>query len=282
MPWIALVTGANKGIGKAIVYALAFKMATDYPEKRIIVYLGSRDEERGEDAVNELNKPGKLPSNATVKLALIDVTQRSTITQFAEQLKADKQYLDVLVNNAGMAHKGDAFDAKVVRTTLKTNCSGTYVVTQTMLPVMRKGGRIIMVSSYSGRLEILSPELQREFTKPDFKRQDINILLRQFEQSVADGTYAEKGWPRQAYGVSKVVVNAMTRLFARYLAPDNILVMACHPGYIDTDMTGGKGTGTVEEGARCPTYLATSDDPVVLNGSGKFFWSDCTVKETGY
>ena len=143
---------------------------------------------------------------------------------------------DILVNNAGVSFQG--FDAEIARKTLDVNFYGAMRTTDRLLSAMRRDGRIVMVSSGMGELSAVSPELRGRLRKSTPHAGRTQRLCDSFVRDVAAGTHAENGWPSSAYRVSKIALNAFTRLLARELASDprRILVNAVCPGWVRTDM----------------------------------------------
>jgi NAD(P)-dependent dehydrogenase (short-subunit alcohol dehydrogenase family) len=142
---VAVVTGANRGIGLEVVRQLA--------RKGMRVVLGSRDLEKGEVAARSLSLEG-----GTVFPRQLDVTDQLSIDRLLRDVTADFGQLDVLVNNAGILYdtweRGISADLNVVHTALETNLFGAWRMCQTFLPLLRKShaGRIVNVSSESGSL----------------------------------------------------------------------------------------------------------------------------------
>jgi carbonyl reductase 1 len=231
----ALVTGANRGIGLQVARELA--------ARGLRVLAAARDPGDGAYA--------RAIGAAPVRL---DVADPSTIAAVARDLGPDG--LDVLVNNAGTSMQG--FDANVARTTLDVNFAGAMRVTDAMLPHLREGARVVMVSSGMGHLSCLSRELQARFAAHDLDRRALVALMDTFVRDVSEGTHAAKGWPTSAYSVSKVGMNALTRVLARELAgdPRKILLNAASPGWVRTRMGGRGAPRSVEEGARTIVWLA--------------------------
>ena len=223
----ALVTGGNRGIGLEVCRALG---ARGYD-----VLLAARDRDEGERAAEGIPR---------ARAVALDVTDRASIDALARSLAETR--LDALVNNAGLAMQG--FDAEVVRRTLAVNLFGALDVTDALLPLLGTGSRIVMVSSGIGELEGLEPHIRARFDPPA-DRTAILDAVRDFERAVQAGRETAEGWPRSAYRISKVALNALTRVLARDLADRGILVNAVCPGWVRTRMGGTSAPRTPEEGA---------------------------------
>jgi NAD(P)-dependent dehydrogenase (short-subunit alcohol dehydrogenase family) len=236
---VAVVTGANRGIG--------YEIARQLVAQGIDVIATSRDPDEGRAAAEKM---GASPFT-------LDVTRADGIDRLAAHLVGG---LDILVNNAGISMKG--FDAEVERKTLEVNYWGAKHVTDRLLPLLRPRGRIVMVSSGMGELSSVSPALRDRFLDPALTEPDLDALASAFVRDVEAGKQAERGWPSSAYRVSKVALNALTRILARRLADDprRILVNAVCPGWVRTNMGGPSAPRSPETGARTPVWLALLPD----------------------
>jgi carbonyl reductase 1 len=251
---IAVVTGANKGLG--------FETCRQLKELDMQVILTGREEAKVKKAAGLLNKEG-----SSVSWAVLDVQDPTSISRFSEELRVKWGVIDVLVNNAGISITG-RFDEPSARLTIETNFFGPLRVTDALLPFMQKGSRIVMVSSGMGQLSCLSPELRHRFESPALTRDGLIELMREFVRSVGDGTYSGKGWPSSAYSVSKAGLNMLTRILLKELAPKGIIVNSVHPGWVRTDMGGSSAPLDVRTGAKSIVWAAT----LPANGqSGGFF-----------
>ncbi|MEO6684577.1 MAG: SDR family NAD(P)-dependent oxidoreductase [Dyadobacter sp.] len=229
---VALVTGANQGVG--------FQIAKTLAENGYIVYVGSRNLENGQKAAAEIG--------FTAHAVQLDVTLQSTISAAVERIGKEAGRLDLLVNNAAVAHAGKSGrtleeitqDGKAstasldeVRAVWETNVFGVIAVTQAFLALLRKSpaARIVNVSSGLGSLTW-----------------------------VADPAC----WAREHFGVvyaaSKTALNAVTMAFAIELEKENIKVNAVSPGFTATALNNFQGTYTVEVGAREPVRVALQTD----------------------
>ncbi|XP_008834136.1 carbonyl reductase [NADPH] 3 [Nannospalax galili] len=249
---VALVTGGNKGIGFAITRDLCRKFSGD-------VVLTARDEARGRAAVQQLQAEGLSP-----RFHQLDIDDLQSIRALRDFLRKEYGGLNVLVNNAGIAFKMDdstPFDIQA-EMTLKTNFFATRNVCTELLPIMKPHGRVVNISSLQGSkaLENCSEDLQERFRCDTLTEGDLVDLMKKFVEDTRNEVHQREGWPDSAYGVSKLGVTVLTRILARRLdekrKADRILLNACCPGWVKTDMAGEHGSRTVEEGAETPVYLA--------------------------
>lgn len=244
-PIIALVTGANKGIGRSIAEQLG--------ETGMTVLLGSRDHDRGATAEAELRAKG-IDAHAVD----LDVTKADSIRAAAKAIGDQFGRLDVLVNNAGVSGPSprlapSSADLDLVREVFEVNFFGVLAVTQAMLPLLRhsSAGRIVNISSEVGSLHAMSDP----------------------------GHYMSKLPAQAAYPTSKTALNSLTVQFAKELRGENILVNAVTPGACATDFTKGLNIDiprTAADGAKIAVKLATvgPDGPTggFFGDSGPVAW----------
>lgn len=227
---VAVVTGANRGIGLEVVRQLAragFK-----------VVLTCRDEGKGKEAQTQLASEG-----LHVDVRAVDVTESGSIRDLDLYLRKKYGRLDVLVNNAGIMldHFEDGqpvmsiidCDLAEVRKTMETNVYGALSVIKELLPLMKENhyGRIVNVSSGLGQM-------------------------------------SEMGAGYAGYRLSKAALNALTCMVADELTSENIIVNACCPGWVRTEMGGKHASRSVEEGADTIVWLCQAADG---SPSGKLF-----------
>jgi len=220
---IALISGANKGIG--------YEIARGLGAQKITVLVGARDESRGQAAAGKLKAEG-----ADARFVKLDVTDGETVKRAAERIEKEFGRLDILVNNAGIGEWGfkpSDVDLAKVREVYDTNVFGPIALTQAMLPLLRKSkhGRVVNVSSSLGSLTLSS---------------DPNSPFADF---VALG-----------YNTSKSALNAMTIQFAKELKDTPIKVNAICPGYCATDINGNSGPRSAAQGAVAAIRYATIGD----------------------
>ncbi len=221
---IALVTGANKGIGREISRQLA--------TQGVFVLIGARDRERGEQATADLRAHG-LP----VEFIQIDVTSQPDVDRAVAEVERRFGRLDILVNNAGVAldwYPGSELTVEALRETFETNVFGVFRVTKAFLPLLKKSehGRIVNMSSGLGSMT--------RHSNPTSGLTLRNMLL--------------------AYSASKAALNMMTVQFANELRSAGIKVNSACPGFTATDMNQHQGKRTVEQGAATPVRLALLPD----------------------
>ncbi|XP_017573554.1 carbonyl reductase [NADPH] 1-like [Pygocentrus nattereri] len=250
---VAVVTGANKGIGFAIVKGLCEAgFAGD-------VILTARNEQLGREAVEKIRSAGHR-----AVFHKLDITNQSSALELQKFLKENYGGLDVLINNAGIAYKNNAPEpfGEQAEVTMRTNFWGTLWVCHALFPLLKPNARVVNVSSFVSKwsLDKCSSELQAKFRDPTLSEEELCSLMNEFVAAAQRGDHESKGWPNTAYGTSKIGMTVLSIIQARALtkarAGDCILVNACSPGWVRTDMAGLNATKSPEEGAETPVYLA--------------------------
>jgi NAD(P)-dependent dehydrogenase (short-subunit alcohol dehydrogenase family) len=233
---VALVTGANKGIGLETCRQLA--------AEGIIVLLGARDAGRGETAAATLQAEG-----LDVRAVKIDVDNREDHAAIAALIEKDFGKLDILVNNAGIqvddiglqGNSTLSLSEEALRQTFDTNFFAVVALTRTLLPLLRKSdaGRIVNLSSILGSLTL--------HAQPNSPIYHAKMF---------------------AYDTSKVALNSFTVHLAQALENTKIKVNSAHPGWVKTDMGTDAAPMNIVDGAKTSVWLATlpGDGP-----SGGFF-----------
>lgn len=220
---IALVTGANKGIGLEVARQLA--------QAGLHVIIGARDDGRARAAVDDLASQGLAAQSLR-----LDVTDAASISAAASKIRQEHGRLDILVNNAGIFDPADGTPGKAsinaVRRVFETNFFGALAVTQQMLPLLRESaaGRIVNLSSSLGSLT-----LNGDPSSTYYAAQFIG------------------------YNASKAALNMLTVQLREELRGTPIVVNSVSPGFVKTDLT-GYGTMTPAEGARLPVQYALAGE----------------------
>lgn len=258
---VFLVTGSNKGIGKSIV-----KLLLQHEEKKI-VYLTSRNPDLGTKSAQELAAQG-----FDAKYHQLDITDRNSIQVLRDYLVKEHGGLDVLVNNAGIAYKSasTAPFSEQAKVTNRCNFFGTLDVCEILFPILRDNARVVNVSSMASERAFvrLSEEWKKKFSNPELTMDTLRSHINEFIAAAREGKVEERGFPKTAYGMSKVGVTFMSILQQKSmdLQGRGVIVNACCPGYVNTDMTSGHGHLTTDEGADTPTYLALLDNETSIKG----------------
>jgi len=223
---IALITGANKGIG--------FETARQLGRENTTILLGSRDQAKGEEAAARLRAEG-----FDVHPIMLDVSDSVSIQKAAAEVKEKFGRLDILVNNAGIMvddrkKKISEQTLETWRKTFATNLFGVIETTNAFLPLLRQSeaGRIVNLSSILGSIE--------------------------YHATAGSPIYESKQTP--AYNVSKSALNAYTVQLAYELRDTKIKVNAAHPGWVKTEMGGEGAMMEIEDGAKTSVSLATVAD----------------------
>jgi NAD(P)-dependent dehydrogenase (short-subunit alcohol dehydrogenase family) len=217
---VAVVTGANKGLGREIARRLA--------DEGMVVYIGARDENRGRAAAEDLGGEG-----GDVRFLQLDVTDQAQVDAAAAQVEAESGRLDVLVNNAGILLELQTpvteAGGEQLRETYAVNLIGAVAVTRASIPLLRRSApaRVVNMSTPLGSLSLIA--------NPGTHFAKMGLL---------------------AYSSSKSALNCATVLYANALRDDGVLVNAAWPGYVATDLNQNRGALTVEQGAELPVELA--------------------------
>lgn len=263
---VAIVTGANKGIGLEIVKGLCRKFNGT-------VYLTARNEERGREAVKKLVEQGLHPV-----FHPLDVTSEESVKAFAAHISSQHSGIDVLVNNAGILD----FDKSVssyedAKKLIDTNFMSLLTISKILYPLLNTAARIINLSSDWGLLSNIRKQVWLDtLAKDDLTIEEIEQFVNDFLLAAKNGKSAFVSFAGHYgdYKVSKVALSALTFVQQRQFNQqgNDISINCVHPGFVKTEMTKGMGDFTPERGARAPLYLAL-EAPQTLKGT--FVWHDC-------
>ncbi|CAN6483094.1 unnamed protein product [Victoria cruziana] len=273
----AVVTGANRGIGLQVVRRL--------PSEGITVVLTARDVKKGLEAVADLKSSGLT----TVAFHQLDVTNPASVTLLADFIRSQFGRLDVLINNAGasgtiadveglkalqikpdcwLSGRANNLVQGVLRHTpekaeecLETNYYGCKRVTEALIPLLQNStcARIVNISSLRSELKrIPNEQIREEFGNLDsLTEEKLDSLVQKFLRDFRDDKLGANGWPNMlpAYSISKVALNAYTRILAKKYP---IMCINCvHPVFVKTELNWNTGVLTVEEGAK-PSHAGSA------------------------
>ncbi|MFK8020465.1 MAG: SDR family NAD(P)-dependent oxidoreductase [Pseudomonadales bacterium] len=266
-----IVTGANKGIGLAIVEAIL----QEEPDHQVL--LGSRNTARGSKARDTLlqKNPGW---SERVQILEIDVCNENSVAQAAVEMASmtekNGDELVAMVNNAGIA-RGSLADI------VEVNSYGMMRATEHLAPLICDGGRVVNVTSASGPNYVAecAPQWQEYFKNAQLDWPQADKFMQECF-ALSNAELSAKGLPAGSdYGFSKACANLCNMILAR--GHSNLLINACTPGYIETDLTRGAagssaktaeqlGMKQPKDGARVVMHLLFSE----MNESGHYFGSD--------
>jgi NAD(P)-dependent dehydrogenase (short-subunit alcohol dehydrogenase family) len=217
---VALITGANKGLG--------FEIARQLGQQGVTVVLGARDNAKAEEAAKKLKAEG-VDAHA-VKL---DVTKEADVAALPAFFESKFGRLDILVNNAGVMLDFGGVTRDTFRQTYETNVIAPYFITQALLPLLKAApaGRIVNHSSVMGSMT-----------------------------AIGDPNRIPPEWALPAYCSSKAALNMLTVTTARTLEGTNVKVNSAHPGWVKTDMGSDQAPMEIVDGAKTAVALALLPD----------------------
>ncbi|HEY4105504.1 MAG TPA: SDR family NAD(P)-dependent oxidoreductase [Polyangiaceae bacterium] len=238
---IAVLTGANRGLG--------LEAATELAKKGYRVWLTGRDAAHIEQAAAAL-RDEKLD----VRASTLDVASSESVNAFAARM-AKEPPIDALVNNAGSSLSG--FNAEIAERTVDNNYRGAVRVTDALFERLAPNANIVMVSSGMGELGHLSTELAQRLLSKSLTRDEIEAVAAEFIAAVKRGNPSAAGFPSNAYCVSKALMNAFTRVFARELEGTGRRINSVCPGWVKTRMGGSSAPRSLAQGASGIIWAAT-------------------------
>ncbi|CAF3893970.1 unnamed protein product [Adineta steineri] len=264
---VILVTGANKGIGFEVVKKLVRRSSSGNND---VILLGSRDLQRGQDALKQLGSP---PNTHILEL---DTSSKESIARATNEIK--QKYggrLDILINNAGMARSVET--AESARETVNTNYYGVKLLNEHLIPLLRDNGRIVNVASEVASITFyfVSKDLQDQFTSPTLTTEQLDGLVEDFVSAVESKTLEKLGYPSKlpswAYSVSKAALIALTRIEAgQQPEGKKIFVYSVTPGYCCTNLSNHASDARPAE-AGADSILHAVDTPTNELENGAFY-----------
>ncbi|MFF2809741.1 SDR family NAD(P)-dependent oxidoreductase [Streptomyces sp. NPDC058000] len=226
---IALVTGANQGLGRALVEGLAARTEPDG-----LVLLTGRDQRRVTDAAREV---AQLPgTRGRVQGRVLDVTDVDAIAQLAEELRLKYGGVDVVISNAVARLLPGESQAERADELIDVSNTATHAILRSFGPVLRPGGRLLVVASSLGTLGHLTPRLRHLFDGADLDQ--VEYAVESWRTAIHNNTAQEAGWPLWLNVPSKVAQVAAVRAVAairreRDLTAGTLIASVC-PGMVDT------------------------------------------------
>ena len=269
---LAIITGGSKGIG----HETALEICQLFDG---VVIITSRSAEEGEKAAEELKRRG-CP-NATYHQ--LEITSDKSVKTFRDFIQRLKQGIDILVNNAGVAFTNDTMSlGEKAKKEMEVNYFGTKTVLKYLVEQLNPWARVVVVSSGAVRLPDLTNRLREEFARSGHSMtfEELDNLMLEYVNATLDNSYLEKGWPNSTYGVTKIGLTALTRIWAEiFEASGDILINANTPCRTLTNMTRpiiqrNESTCTIQQSAMSSVYLALL--PTNSRVNGRLFDYDCS------
>lgn len=267
-PTVALVTGANKGIGYEIALKLCRMMWEANDKHTGTVYVCARDLEKGRAAVNKLQGLYKgIP-----RLLQLDVEDETSVARASHVLHEEQHHIDVLVLNAGVIYR-TAPPSLAFPKTFAVNYFGVRRCMDAFMPLMSPYGRVVIISSISGRdTWLATSEAARRKLLEATTPSDLDEIATAIITSAERETLSQEGWASEAYGNSKLLVTRLTQIEAERASQksQHLLVNCCCPGWCKSDLAGWeKPPKTAEQGAETPYMLCMLPRQSTI--TGKFY-----------
>jgi len=272
---VAVVTGASRGIGYATAKELSSKLASAN------IYLTTRGEV---DHLNAIIKEELGDKGNMVEFHSMEVTDMDSIVKFRNMVHAKHGKIDILLNNAGQYFEPSQDPSEhflQVQKTLATNYWGMKNVNKAFLPMLAQTARIVNLSSHLGHLSLIPGQnIQKELGNPQLSEQQLDSLIMQYQDSCTEfkNDFDQQGWPSCAYTVSKVAVNAYTRILQRQLEEEgleDVVVNAIHPGSRHSKIS-QESPLTATDAAKAVICTALLAHPCE-HPRGKFIWHDLQI-----
>ncbi len=227
---IAIITGANRGLGLALVRDLCRL----YDQDGWRIYLTARNSERGQQAVEQLRAEGLIPY-----FYELDVAHDESVAACADYFAHTYGTVDLVINNAAQPITPDRPQAEQVRDFVNTNNHGTYRMISVFRPLLADGARFLVVASGFGTLQSLSAAVHPKFRLSQMTLENVEQVMDDYVTEVLAGTAEQTGWGTWINIPSKVGQVAATRIFARDMRAEaeqrDILINSVCPGLMDTE-----------------------------------------------
>jgi carbonyl reductase 1 len=229
MQKVAIVTGANQGLGLALVRGLCQKLGNGG-----VVYLTARDRQRGEAAIQQLQAEGLSPH-----FHLLDVSDDKSVASLADEIEERHQGIDIMISNAAARISPDVPSAQQVASFINTNNHGTYRMIKAFMPLLNEGARFLIVASAFGSLRYLPGHLNHKFDVSRLTLKEVEAVMAEYVGLVESGEAEQQGWPDWINIPSKIGQVAAMKVMARMMKEEaerrDILINAACPGLVDTD-----------------------------------------------
>ena len=270
LPRAVVITGCNRGLGRALVRLLCEKNSSAK------IVMTARDPSKGNEAFSSLKS--QYPK-ADLLYHNLDVSKSESIKEFMGWYRRTVPYLDILVNNAVTAldqWSKSLASVKTMQETLDTNFYGLMELTENLHPFLNNDGKIINISAMMALLNNHGPRVKELLTDATLNKEKLLTIAEEYKKGVHDKNL--KDWNKSAYVVSKTLVNAYTRIIARDLVRNDQMAMSMCPGWCKTDLGGAKAPGKEEDGAK-KMYHLMFDVPFKRDEkiNGKFFMNNKVV-----
>jgi len=275
---VALITGASRGVG----YAAAKKLCEKFPGATI--YLTTKTM-TVDPALNKMMQEDFAVSSHHCEYIHLDVTNADNIAEVHEMIKTRHDTLDILVNNAGIYMNPDisspeAFGQQAT-SILGTNYWGLKNVINGLQDIFTPGARLVNMSSHLGHLSMINGEakhslhLREMLADPELTEKTLDEMMKKFETLAGQGGWVGAGWPNCAYTVSKVAVNAYTKILQRRFDEEGngVVVNSIHPGTKHSKIHQASNI-SMEDGAYAVANCACVPDKGGFKGS--ILWHNMT------
>ena len=190
---LAVITGGNRGIGLAIAKGLGKKFRGNS------IVVTARQEGDGQQAVEDLTKE---EGGVTYSYQVVDITDAKSVKGLADRIKKEYDGLDVLINNAGFAFKHSAKEpfGEQAKTTVDINYFGTQCVCETLVPLLRPGARVVVVSSSEGWIakKMSDSDTKEKLCSDSLTTAELDKIMEEFVEAAKKGKHEELGWPDSA------------------------------------------------------------------------------------